>query len=613
MDFGIINVKTKAKDALTRNINCLLHESFSPDYDYYLFVVDEILNRAVLKLLIKDIESFGYRSYNIVSAVNAERPLKSSTDYLLTIESNWRNYVKYNNVECSAIFAFGNAVRVLNKSADVLWTHFTNHKFNPTRYFLGSEFVNGPDKWIYPAPSNWQIYPLGQNIKGDISNWTTRFFRYQLQKALVDDKSTKGLDMRDYEIKVAESKEDCNQFLEECCNAELLALDTETSGFDFIENKLGTLQFSADGVVGYVSDWKFVDKRKLKEMINSAKRVTLANAKFDMKMIWNNGCKDWYPTDDTTLLAHAMNSNRPKGLKPQTIFECGKFAGYDDELDKAKKKFKTNNYLSLPKGILYKYAGIDPIVTWRVQKSLDERCQRIDENIKNEKIPEWTIYKWYKDVMIPNQHVVFDIEFEGIYFNIEEFENSKKFVLSKIDEFQKKLAEIWEVDDTYNFRSTQELGKLFERMGWPEIERSKFGYYSTADHVLNEYHRRGFPGIKELKQFRSWCVGLQTFIEGWGSFLRKHEDGTWRIHPNCNVFGTASFRHSMNDPNFQQIPSKSIMNKQIKKLFAIPPSIIEVTDEDTGKTYKGYPNDKINTKRGLITFSELKEDDVIID
>lgn len=613
MQFGNINVRTKIKDVLTRNVNSLIHESFCPGYDYYLFIVDEIISGPTLKLLIKDIEAYGYRSYNIVSSVYSEKPEKTSTDYLLSIESNWRKYTTYNDVECAAIFAFGSAVRVLNQSADVLWNHFINHKFNPTRYFLGKEFVNGPDKWVYPVPPTWQIYPLNQGIQGDITNWTTRFFRLQLQKAHNEEKSTKTLDMRDYHIIIAESREDCTEYMDKCCNADLLAIDTETSGLDFTSDKLGTLQFTCDGETGYVTEWKFVDKRKLKQMITSAKRVTLANAKFDMKMLWQNGCKGWYPSDDTTLLAHAMNSNRPKGLKPQTIFECGKFTGYDDELDKAKKKFGTNNYLSLPKNVLYKYAGIDPIVTWRVQRSLDERCHQIDNKLPNEKVKEWTIYKWYKNVMIPNSHVVFDVEFEGVYFDIDEFEKSKSFILSKIDHYRKEMARIWNVDENYNFKSTKRLGILFEKMKWPEIERSKAGYYSTSDDVLAEYDRKGMPGIKELKQFRAWSVGLQTFIEGWGKFLRHHEDDTYRIHPNCNLFGTASYRHSMNDPNFQQIPSRSIMSEQIKRLFTIPPSEIVVTDETTGKIYKGLPNDMINTERGIVRFADLVETDKILE
>jgi DNA polymerase I-like protein with 3'-5' exonuclease and polymerase domains len=166
--------------------------------------------------------------------------------------------------------------------------------------------------------------------------------------------------------------------------------------------------------------------------------------------------------------------------------------------------------------------------------------------------------------------MVTQVELEGVYFSPEKFDIAEKAISEKIAALKKKLATEWNVPEDTDFSSTTKLGQLFKQMGWPEIEQSKAGNYKTSDPVLTEYERLGMPGIKTLKELRSYNVAMGTFINGWRQWMRPHEDGTYRIHPNCNTFGTSSFRHAMNDPNFQQIPSGSVIAPLIKKLFTTP-------------------------------------------
>jgi hypothetical protein len=591
----------------------LLKEHFVAGEPYYLFVTDEAVIKTHLQLLVKDIENAGIKSYIIVSSITTATPKKDATVDLLSLESNWKQYVTFNETPCQCIVTFGSALRILNRCADVNYYDFMDDLFYNPRYWCGSEFVNGPNRWVYPVAPVGDIYPIA--LSADFANMHTFFFRDKLQRIKNDDMSTDDLDMRDYEIIVPADKDATSAVLKLLVNSELLSYDCETSGFDFLVDKLGTIQLCNDGVKAYVLDWKNVDRRLLKPVFTTAKRIVGANAKFDTKFIHHNGVTGWWPTDDIALLAHAINSDRPKGLKAQTIFECGRFTGYDNELDIAKKKFNVENYLQIPRAILNKYAGIDAIVTWRVLRAQEKRCAYIDKRYPNEKVPEWTIWRWYKDVMIPNANVVTEVELEGVYFDPKDFDISEKKILDHITELKEQLAAIWKVKPTFQFESTLELGNLFKSMGWPEIATSKAGGYKTSDEVLTEYERQNMPGIKILKELRSYNVARGTFIDGWKQFLRQHPDGTWRIHPNCNTFGTASFRHAMTSPNFQQIPSGSVIAKYIKGLFKVPPNescrSYTVTDDD-GHVWNGLASDLIQTAHGPVRFDELKEDDVII-
>jgi len=569
--FGKIKTTEKPKQNLEK-FDCLLKENYQPGEKYFLFLVDDILHKAYLDLLIKDIEKSGIKSYNIVSAISIKTPKEESTEYLLSVESDWRRYIEFNS-KCDAIIAFGSVVRILNKSADVTYYDFIEDKFNKPRYFCGSEFVNGPDCWIYPVASVKDLFPLhhGQN---DPTNFLTRIFRERLKRIQKDDLSFKDLDLRDYNIIYVDNKEDTSKYLRELVNADLLAYDSETDGLDFNKNIIGTAQLSTDGINGYIFEWQNIDRRLLKQVLITAKRITGSNLKFDWKFMWKHGIsRDINFTDDITLLSHAINSNRSKGLKPGAIFYVGKFVGYDLELDRIRKRLKVENFLQIPKDILIKYAGLDPIVAWRLQVALDKHVKWIDKNIPNEKDSSWTIERWYKEVMIPNAICVTNTEFDGIYFKPEIFDESEKIIKDKIAELKAELVKEWNVPETFKFESTKELGLLFKHMGWPLISESKAGGYATSDAVLNEYELLKLPGIKQLKDLRSYNVALKTFIEGWKKWIIKHPDGTYRIHPSCNTFGTESMRHAMRDPNFQQIPSGSVMAKLIKKLFVTPPNI----------------------------------------
>ena len=621
MAFGKVSSSMKIKNLnVEQKSSSLLYEHFDETAsNYFLFLIDHSSpNKKAIEQLKKDIAVVGINSYCIVSCVTIDNSDKKldTTKELLAFESDWRKYLKFCGVECLAIVAFGRAIRVLNKSADIGYYDFIDDKFSKPRYYCGSKYVGGPDRWIYPVSPIDYIYPFNMVGKSDFVCYHTRFFRKQISRLMSDDFSLNELDTRDIVIHDCSDEQNIDAALEALDNAELLALDTETSGFSQYFDKLGTVQLCADGSNSYYFEWTTLQnhRRKLTMVLKHAKRLTLANAKFDITFLYQNGIKNVFATDDTTLLSWAINSARPKGLKPGTWFWCGNFGGYDDKLDTIKKKLKVDNYLQIPKSTLMEYAAIDPAVTWRQQVALDEWCHFLDKTIPNEKIPEWTIYRFYKEIMIPNARVMTMVQLNGSFFSRKKIAEQAKAIDTIIDEERSNLAQIWKVDKNFEFSSTDKLGKLFEKMGWPEIERNKKGVYSTSDPVLQEYERLGMPGIKNLKRFRSFMVARNTFVKGWSSFIVNHEDGTERVHPVMNLFGVVSFRHACNDPNFQQIPSAKEIAHLIKQFFVAPPSheIIEVEDDKGNKWDNSLYLNAI-TQRGSIPFEELTENDEIIE
>lgn len=617
IQFGTISA-SRALSSLTKQTFDALIDCSSVEDGYYMLLVDRVFrDMKILSQLRKDLAAVGIRHYVIVSSVSLEvvDSKDDQTANLTSFESNWRNYLEFGGHKCKAIIAFGRSIRVLIKSADIGYYDFFDTQFAPHRFFCGSAYVGGPDKWIYPVSPIDYVYPFKDVGQADFVNYQTRLFRRQLQAALADDMSLDSLDTRPIKIVDASSEDKIVESLSALMDADLLALDTETSGFDTFRNKLGTVQMTADGETSYFFEWSTLKghKRLLQKVLQSAKRLVLANAKFDIRFLNANGLRNVWPTDDTTLLSHAMNSNIPKGLKPNTWRWCGTFGGYDDKLDMIKKKMNVDNYLLIPKPILMEYAAIDPVVTWRQLVAMEKWCHHLDEAYPNEKVPEWTIWEFYKEIMIPNLKELIKIEMNGVFFDVKAMEAARELDDKVISDEAANMAKLWNVSKDYEFSSTDKLGKLFEQLGWPALQRNAKGVYSTADDILYEYNRLGYPGIPNLKRYRSFNVAKNTFYVSWGSFVVHHEDGTDRVHQVTNPFGTSTFRHIQSTPNFQQIPSGGEISHSIKKFFCAPPSheAVEVEDEN-GNKWSNSEYLRVFLKDGRsVAFEDLRDTDEI--
>lgn len=615
--FGTL--KTSIKDISIETHPSLIYDSVHGISDYFIILLDQYTDdKKILNQLKKDLNFLGIKEYLILSSVvlSTINDKQDLTQNLLTFESDWRKYLSYKNYNCLSIVSFGRALRILIRSGDLNYYDFIDDQFAPYRFYCGSAYVNGPDKWIYPVPPIEYIYPF-KEIGDNFVNYNTRFFRHQLAHIINDDFSLSSIDTRPINIIDASEDNKIIDALNALDNADILAIDTETSGFDSFKDKLGTVQMTADGVNGYFFEWNTLKnhKRLFSKVLRNAKRLVLANAKFDIRFLNVNGVTNIWPTDDTTLLAHAMNSQRPKGLKPNTWFWCGNFGGYDDKLDMIKKKMKVDNYLMIPKSILMEYAVIDPIVTWRQLVAMEKWCHYLDETYPNEKIPEWTIWKFYKEIMMQNLNVLIKIEMNGVFFDPKKIEYAEEVDDKVINEEATNMAKLWNISEDFEFSSTDKLGKLFESMGWPEVARNKKGVYSTSDAALVDYERLGCKGIKNLKRYRSFNVAKNTFCIGWRRFIVDHEDGTHRVHQVTNPFAVVSFRHAQNNPNFQQIAARGDIAHNIKNFFCNPPSheIIEVEDEN-GNKWDNSEYLKVLLDDGKsVYFNELKETDKIID
>jgi DNA polymerase I-like protein with 3'-5' exonuclease and polymerase domains len=464
----------------------------------------------------------------------------------------------------------------------------------------------------------------------------------------------KNLNIPTRQIKKSLDETSIRSVLTHLKNSHLLAFDSETNGLDYTRNKLYSVQLSNDGVKAYFILWSDIVKyghvQLFTDVLNSADAVCTSNGKFDTKFLWISGCKynakNLWAND---IISHVFNSNISKGLKPGA-FRYTTFGGYDEKLSEVRHKLNVENFTQIPVNILKDYSGMDVIVTWRMFNALKQNIDRVDREYPNEKDSNWPIWRFITDYANPNYYQVLKAEYRGVNVDMDALHSGRENALKMIDQLKQVLTDylnedvdiinkkyeseikqgkrkpIQKITTQFEFTSQKKLGDFLELLEWPEMPgkgRSAAGGLATSDPCLEYWHLHGKKGARVISDLRSWCVGIGTFlgitddisstdITGWPKYIRQHEDGSFRMHPNTMVMGTETFRHRMNSPNLQQIAGKGDLGVYVKKCLSLPIKndykIIIDNDKEWTTEYTEY----FNTNNGRKHYSELTDFDQIL-
>jgi len=123
----------------------------------------------------------------------------------------------------------------------------------------------------------------------------------------------------------------------------------------------------------------------------------------------------------------------------------------------------------------------------------------------------------------------------------------------------------------FNINSTQQFGKvLFEELGLPPIKKTKTGYSTNAE-VLEKL-RFQHPIVEQVLQYRQFTKLNSTYVEG----LRKVIAPDGRIHTSFQNTVTATGRLSSTEPNLQNIPVRTELGAEMRKMFIAPPGHVLV-------------------------------------
>ncbi|MBR2896315.1 MAG: DNA polymerase I [Oscillospiraceae bacterium] len=170
------------------------------------------------------------------------------------------------------------------------------------------------------------------------------------------------------------------------------------------------------------------------------------------------------------------------------------------------------------------------------------------------------LFKLYETVELPLCAVLAEMEHEGIAVDRFALLSFEGMLTERIGGCQKRIFEL--AGHEFNIQSPKQLGTvLFEEMGIRPAKKTKSGYATGAE--ILEKLRPEHPIISDVLDYRMLTKLRSTYAEGLTKCIE--EDG--RIRTTFQNTVTATGRLSSTDPNLQNIPVRTEMGAEIRKMF----------------------------------------------
>lgn len=173
-----------------------------------------------------------------------------------------------------------------------------------------------------------------------------------------------------------------------------------------------------------------------------------------------------------------------------------------------------------------------------------------------EKEGMWELYDGLERPLIP---LLASMEKHGVRIDADWLEQLRKSFASDAARLERDIHRI--AGEQFNVRSTQQLGRiLYEKLGLQPPKATKTGY--ATDAATLESLREEHPIVEKVLAFREQ-EKLRSMVES----LAKLVGSDGRVHPRYNQTATATGRISTDNPNVQNVPVRTPLGRQMRRLF----------------------------------------------
>ncbi len=164
------------------------------------------------------------------------------------------------------------------------------------------------------------------------------------------------------------------------------------------------------------------------------------------------------------------------------------------------------------------------------------------------------------DVELPLENVLFDMEKAGFKINRDELESFSKKLGERIKALEGAIY--FMAGYEFNINSPKQLGKLlFEDLGLPPVKKTKTGYSTNSD-VLEKLIGK-HEIIESIIEYRHLAKLKSTYADAFLPLLDEES----RIRSTLKQTVTATGRISSAEPNLQNIPVRTEIGREIRKMF----------------------------------------------
>lgn len=169
----------------------------------------------------------------------------------------------------------------------------------------------------------------------------------------------------------------------------------------------------------------------------------------------------------------------------------------------------------------------------------------------------WTLYTTAE---LPLCRVLAEMELAGFKVDSKALTEFGQMLSAAIEQLENRIYEA--AGAPFNINSPKQLGTvLFETLQLPHGKKTKTGWSTNAD-VLDKL-RYEHPIVEDVLTYRQYTKLKSTYADG----LLKVIEPDGRIRTNFQMTVTATGRLSSTEPNLQNIPTRTELGSQMRRMF----------------------------------------------
>ena len=358
------------------------------------------------------------------------------------------------------------------------------------------------------------------------------------------------------------TKENLKQVIKDASKSKVIALDTETTGLDYMDADLVgiSLSFKA-GEAFYIplqhqdASIKQLDLdvvlKELKPLLEDSKNKIIGqNIKFDRNVLAKYGVNISSIKNDTMMMSYVLDASATRhNLDALSSYYLNYKTSTFEEV--AGKGVKQVTFDQVPIKAATNYAAEDADITLRLYEELYPK-------LENEK----SLKKLNEEIEIPLIEVLSDMEQNGAILNSKILNSQSKDLTNRIKKLEKKAYDI--AGEEFNLGSTKQLREIFfEKLNYRIIKKTPGGQPSTDEKVLAELAEE-YELPKVLLEHRTLSKLKSTYTD---KLPDQISPSTGKVHTSFHQAVTTTGRLSSSDPNLQNIPIRTEDGRRIRQAF----------------------------------------------
>ena len=352
------------------------------------------------------------------------------------------------------------------------------------------------------------------------------------------------------------------ELIKKASKAKTIAVDTETTGLDYMDTELVGISLSYQAGEAYYIPLKHDDDsvdqldlnivlKELRPLLeDSSNKIIGQNIKFDRNVLAKYGVDIASIKNDTMMMSYVLDASATRhNLDALSSYYLNyKTSTFEDVAGKGVKQI---TFDKVPIEAATNYAAEDADITLRLYEELNPKLEGED-----------SLNKLNDEIEIPLIEVLSEMEQNGAILNSKILNSQSKDLESRIKKLEGKAYQL--AGEEFNRGSTKQLREIFfEKLKYRIIKKTPGGQPSTDEKVLAELAEE-YELHKVLLEHRTLSKLKSTYTD---KLPNQVSQSTGKVHTSFHQAVTTTGRLSSSDPNLQNIPIRTEDGRRIRQAF----------------------------------------------